>query len=132
VINFTFLDLWTLLLAYGVAFGLMNDKVPVVPGLLRSLPVLVRHKDGGKLSLLKRKSKREDGELTFFERMLICGYCTGFHAGWIAWLLRVAEAGAFPAKGYHNLAGAFICAMASAAFCYALDASVQWLEENTG
>lgn len=48
-----------LLAAYGLVFGLMNDKFPVVPVVRR---------------------------VAFFDRMFSCAYCAGFHAGWLVWL----------------------------------------------
>ena len=54
-----------LIVAYGICFGLQN-----------------------KLPFLYSRLYREDGEKAhFFDQMLTCSYCTGFHAGWIAWLL---------------------------------------------
>lgn len=96
------LNLWPLLLAaYTITFGLQNDKLPI-------------------LSLRLRK-------LSFFEKMFECPYCTGFHAGWIVWVLSVAAQG-LPAEGWHNVASVILTALASAAFCYALDVTLQFLE----
>ena len=49
-----------LLASYGLVFGLMNDKFPVVPGIRR---------------------------VAFFDRLFSCAYCAGFHAGWVMWLV---------------------------------------------
>lgn len=100
--------------AYGVCFGLMNDKAPLVP-LLRKLP-LFPDKDGK----------------TFFTRMFVCPYCTGFHAGWVAWLFM-----RFPSYlGLGNLdpfvvAGDLVAhAFAASAFCYIADIVAQRVEEG--
>jgi len=99
--------------AYGVCFGLMNDKAPLVPS-LRRLP-LFPDKDGK----------------TFFARMFACPYCTGFHAGWIVWLLLrlpyhlASENPDLLAVGGEVLAHAF----AASAFCYVADIVAQWVEE---
>lgn len=100
--------------AYGVCFGLMNDKAPLVP-LLRKLP-LFPDKDGK----------------TFFTRMLVCPYCTGFHAGWVIWLFM-----RFPSHlGSGNLdpfvvAGDLVAhAFAASAFCYIADIVAQRVEEG--
>ena len=58
-----------LIAAYGVCFGLMNEKVAILNRVLYALPLF----------------RREDGN--FFRRMFRCSYCTGFHAGWMVWLL---------------------------------------------
>lgn len=97
--------------AYGICFGVMNDKAPLLPA-LRSLP-LFPDKDGR----------------TFFTRMFACPYCTGFHAGWSAWLLLrlpdiLAGAGTWPVVVGDLLVHAF----AASAFCYVADTAAQWLE----
>jgi hypothetical protein len=100
-----------LLAAYGVCFGVMNDKAPLVPA-LRRLP-LFPDKDGR----------------TFFTRMFLCPYCTGFHAGWAVWLLLrlpdiLVGGGAWP-----TLVGSLLVhAFAASAFCYLADTAAQWLE----
>lgn len=105
--------LWTLLLAsYGLCFGLMNDKTKMLTDLLKRLPVF----------------RDEDGE-NWFERMLRCPYCVGFHTGWMVWVLGVLPslvlAGTLePSHGGEVVAFAF----ASSAFCYAVDTIIQWFE----
>jgi hypothetical protein len=103
-----------LLVAYGVAFGLMNDKTPL-SAWLRNL----------------KFGTDEDGH-TFFTRMLSCPYCTGFHAGWMAWLavylpdyLHGAVAPSAAIAG-HVLVAAF----AASAWCYFVDTAAQWLEDS--
>ena len=59
--------------AYGICFGLMNRKLPGFSEWLISRQIRV-------------EGEGED-KTTFFGRMLVCPYCTGFHAGWMAWLL---------------------------------------------
>ena len=49
--------LTSLLLCYGVCFGLMN-KVPFL-----------------------------HGRSAFLDKMLKCSYCTGFHSGYISWFM---------------------------------------------
>ena len=92
--------------AYGICFGLMNGKAkPLTNILLR---------------------------WDFFRRMLVCAYCTGFHSGWLAWLLvrfpsyaaKTANHGLWLSGGAEFLATAF----ASAAMCYLLDTAAQWAE----
>jgi len=84
-----------LLFAYGIAFGLMN-KLPMF--VYEKLP-------------------------QFFNRLLSCAYCTGFHAGWIAYLLL---------WGAHPHWVAFLgWALASAAFSYIIDGVGRWLEGHT-
>ncbi len=89
-----------LLLAYGLCFGLQNKVEPL------------------------RSPEWPLG--AFFTRMLDCSYCTGFHAGWLAWALtrlfhglELTVAGVSPVLAW---------AFASSAFCYLVDASSQMVE----
>ena len=97
----------TLLAAYGLVFTLMNDKAWV-------------------LSKLRF--------FDFFDRMFDCAFCTGFHAGWLFWFIRVGIGGQFPVGGggLHFLVGNVLAALlfsfASAAFCYGTDKAIMWLE----
>ena len=98
--------------AYGVCFGLMNDKAPFLP-LLRKLP-LFPDKDGQ----------------TFFSRMFGCPYCTGFHAGWLVWAVtRLQEHLAMETGWVLTLGDALAHAFAASAFCYVADIVAQWVEE---
>jgi hypothetical protein len=96
-----------LLASYGICFGLMNDKIKWVTFPLRKIP------------LLKREGR------TWFDRMLICPYCTGFHTGWMVWLGASLPINGF---GVPDFLGVLLFAFASSTFCYALDAVVQWFE----
>lgn len=101
--------------AYGLCFGLMNDKAPLVP-LLRRLPLF------------------PDAEgRTFFSRMLACSYCSGFHAGWFTWLLLCLPG--HIAVGKYDLfvlGGEFLAhAFAASAFCYLADTVSQWVEGHS-
>jgi len=84
-----------LLLAYGLAFGMMN-KLPVA--IYDRLP-------------------------SFFNRLLSCAYCTGFHAGWMIYLL----------LWWDSIYWVSIVAwaLASAAFSYLADGAIRWLEGHT-
>lgn len=92
-----------LLLAYGLAFGLMN-KVDVL-----------------------RSEKWPLG--AFFDRMLSCSYCTGFHAGWLAWALTRIVHG-LPHTAQDALTP-ILWAFASSAFCFLVDAASQAVESAT-
>jgi len=108
----SYLDIYTLIAAFGLCFGLMNDKARWLTNPLR--------------------------KIKFFDKMLNCPYCTGFHCGWMVWLGRVAEAGTWPvsvSEAAHlyvgiggNVLAALLCGFASAVFCYTLDTTTQWLE----
>jgi hypothetical protein len=84
-----------LLFAYGLAFGAMN-KLP--DGLYSRLPKVLW-------------------------RLLSCAYCTGFHTGWVVYLIAGPDAGwqAVPAWAF-----------ASAAFSYVADAGMQAVEQRAG
>lgn len=84
-----------LLLAYGLCFGAMN-----------------------KVDFFHGKSK-------FTDSLLKCSYCTGFHSGWIAYVLTSVF------RGFHgelSVAYALSWALASAVFCYAADTVLQLAE----
>ena len=92
--------------AYGLCFGLMNGKAKWLTD------VLVR--------------------FDFFRRMLVCAYCTGFHSGWLAWLLVRFPTYASKTWNHGNVLSAgtevLATAYASAAICYLLDTAAQWAE----
>lgn len=67
-------------------------------------------------------------KVKFFDRMLSCSYCTGFHSGWVSFVLLQA-AHSFPVKMFPDFALMFFAwAFCSAAFCYAADMALQWVE----
>lgn len=94
-----------LLAAYGLCFGLMQDKVPLLTESLRRLPLV-----GG-----------------FFTRLLDCAYCTGFHCGWVVFLLEEFRTGTKP-TWYVDM---ILFSFASATFCYMADVGMLWLERDT-
>jgi hypothetical protein len=89
------LSLVYLVLCFGIGFGLQN-KVPFLYG----------------------KSK-------FVDDMLACSYCTGFHAGWISWLITRPIEGL--GDGWY--VAPFVWGFASAATCYTLDVATQLMEK---
>jgi len=103
------MNLTYLLVSYGICFGIQNK----VPSLRKIHPIA--------------------------EAMISCTYCLGTHTGWMTWLLAWAVSGSFPAavdgalapSGWAVLASVAVWSMASAAFCYAMDALVQWLENHS-
>ena len=102
-----------LLLAYALCFGIQN-----------------------KLPFLYSSDYRETGVATRpTDRLLHCTYCTGFHCGWVAWLIAWWVEGKLPdaiVSGWAVPASILIWTFTSAAFCYIADALVRWLEANTG
>lgn len=60
-------------------------------------------------------------KLSWLDSMLKCTYCTGFHGGWLAYLLAKA-----PKVDLQEL---LLFAFSSAIFSYALDELVKYLEE---
>ena len=108
------------LMAFGLTFGLQNNKARFLTDRLKALRFRV-------------KTDEDGAETTFFQRMLVCPYCTGFHAGWIAWLFVM-----LPERAAHTFlvervaAGVAECiaaAFASAAFCYLADTLAQLAED---
>lgn len=99
-----------LLAAYGLCFGLMNDKAKVLTDQLKKIPLFQTEKG------------------TFFERMFICAYCTGFHCGWMVYLLSVLHTGIRVSSKTDYIVEGLTMSFASAIFCYAVDVIVQWFE----
>ena len=94
---------YSLLLAYGLAFGFQNK-----------LPFL-------------------DGKSNFLDALLKCTYCTGFHCGWMSWFLTWGVTGKPPVEWgvAPTLASLLLWSFASAAACYVVDTAVRWCEANT-
>jgi hypothetical protein len=61
------------------------------------------------------------GKVAIVDRLLACSYCTGFHAGWISYLLW-----SLPQFNPQHMIG---MAFASAIFSYAMDELTKYLEE---
>jgi hypothetical protein len=89
-----------LLAAYGITFTLLQGKLPGLTHFLSSL------------SLGAREGSH------FFERMFECAFCTGFHAGWVVYLM----------VGGRSFSDAVVFAFGSAAFCYLCDLLLLMLE----
>lgn len=89
------------LVAYGLCFGFQN-----------------------KLPFLHNQSE-------FTDKLLACSYCTGFWCGIITYGLFWFGNGGFPIFHYSLLIQALCWGFASAALCYILDTTVQYLEANT-
>lgn len=101
-----------LLAAYGACFGLMNDKAKWLTDLAKRLPLF-----------------RDDEGQTLFARMLHCPYCTGFHTGWMIWLVGVLPEHLLAGTLDASLVGSGVAfAFASSAFCYGADTVIQWFE----
>jgi hypothetical protein len=66
------------------------------------------------------------GKSEFTDKLLKCSYCTGFHAGWISFLLSLPLNG--PVGFLGLLSGMVVWGFASAASCYILDTLTQYLE----
>ncbi len=98
-----------LLSAYGVCFGFMYKAGFISRGLI-ALPIAV-----------------DDKGNSFFARMLVCPYCTGFHAGWMVWFISdfKPDLEVLPA-----LKAVLLFSMASSAFCYFIDSAIQSMEKN--
>lgn len=69
------------------------------------------------------------GKLDIIDRMLHCTFCTGFHSGWIGWLLIwAAEKGTLPPWS-GNTPLVLVCwCFASATVCYTIDTLVSCAE----
>ena len=65
----------------------------------------------------------------FFDQMLSCSYCTGFHAGWLGWLV-INALQSLP-KTFSEGATVVAWAFSSAIFCYFADTLSQFIESRT-
>lgn len=65
--------------------------------------------------------------IAFMKKMLDCVYCTGFHTGWMTYLM------VEPYKSIETFdyLSCILTALASAAFCYTLDTLIIYLEYKT-
>ena len=106
------------LMSYGLCFGLMNGKARILTDRLLRIPFLM-----------------QDDGMNFFARMLICPYCTGFHTGWISWLLLRGphhyNQVTTPLHVVSAVTELIAVAYASSAVCYLLDTAAQWLEDSS-
>ena len=88
--------LYSLLIAYAVTFGIQN-----------------------KLLFLRNRH-------TFLDHMLVCTYCTGFHAGWVTYILWVQPDSILNMGQYILPLLGF--SLASSAFSYGLDTLIRLME----
>lgn len=71
---------------------------------------------------LQHKIKFLHKKIDILDHMLMCTYCTGFHGGWIAYLLF-----SIPDPDPQH---ALMFAFSSAIFSYALDEGIKYLEDS--
>jgi len=97
--------IYLLIVSYGITFGLQH-KIPTKL-----------------LSLIQEKIK-------WVSSLLACSYCTGFHAGWMTWLLfAIAQADLLDQTiKFGMFIDMTLFAFASAGFSYLMDVLTQWLE----
>lgn len=97
-----FPDLMLLVFAFAVCFGIQH-KVPFLHG---------------KFDLL--------------DKMLECTYCTGFHAGWIVWVMTWGASASVPADTFLlNFYSVISWSFISSIFCYCADTLLKWVEFNS-
>lgn len=92
------MDAITLLVAFGVGFGLQH-KLPFLRGRFQLL-----------------------------DSLLDCSFCTGFHSGWLTWVLAWSSTGQLPAEGWRIPGSCLTWALASAGFFVLADAVLSRLE----
>jgi hypothetical protein len=65
----------------------------------------------------------------FFDKMLNCSYCTGFHAGWLMFLLSSAPSLSLMVNlPVYTAINSVLWGLASSAFCYLADTVSQTAE----
>ena len=87
-----------LIAAYGLTFGIQH-----------------------KANFMRSKS-------TFLDAMITCTYCTGFHAGWVTWLLWKVDSVINGSVWGFELFGMLLFAMASSGFSYFVDTAIRLME----
>tara|TARA_A100001015_G_C14952702_1_gene697407 strand:- start:995 stop:1339 length:345 start_codon:yes stop_codon:yes gene_type:complete len=87
-----------LIAAYGITFGMQNKAL-----------------------FLRDKH-------SFLDAMLHCTYCTGFHAGWLTWLIWKIDSVINGSVWGFELLGMLLFAMASSGFSYFIDTAVRLME----
>jgi len=91
-----------LLVAYGITFGMQH-----------------------KATFLRGKNE-------WLDKMLVCTYCTGFHAGWITWLgwkLKMIFENPMNVTGI-TFIEMVLFALGSAAFSYFIDTAIRLMESH--
>ena len=68
------------------------------------------------------------GKTDFTDKLLACTYCTGFHAGWITYLLNQGSSCLQNGKFDVNLLDLVLFAFASSIFAYVSDTLVRVME----
>lgn len=91
------MTMFELLACYGLTFGLMNKTL-----------------------WLQNRSQ-------FASSLLSCSYCTGFHSGWMIYIL--TSLNEKDIKDVNVLSDLIVYSFASACFCYVLDVVAQRLED---
>lgn len=70
------------------------------------------------------------GKSAFFDKMFECSFCTGFHCGWISWLLHTFALNGVVLSKWEDVLSAILFGFASACTCYLLDTLSQVMEAN--
>ena len=89
------LSLFDLLLMYGLTFGIMN-KIPQI-----------------------------HNRAALLDSLFTCSYCTGFHVGWMLYLVNI-----YSTQNQLNLISLICWGFISSAWCYIADTFVEYLENN--
>lgn len=74
---------------------------------------------------LQHKLKFLHGKVDWIDKMFECTFCTGFHAGWISYVLFHIDT-----PQQIDLNKLLLFAFASSAFCYALDEFIKSIERS--
>jgi hypothetical protein len=67
--------------------------------------------------------------IAFFDAMLSCSFCTGFHVGWIIFIAELVVRDA-PVQGLKQVIVGFGWAFGSALACYIFDLGLKLLEKE--
>jgi hypothetical protein len=106
-----------ILAAYALTFAVQNDKI------------------WGICHLIQRCTESESRVAHWVIDLVNCTFCTGFHAGWIVWLLGLMVWTPPLETGLDLLQEAvrlFLMGLVSSAACYAMDEAVATLEHVRG
>lgn len=67
--------------------------------------------------------------IAFFDAMLSCSFCTGFHVGWLVFIAELVMRDV-PVEGLKQVISGFAWAFGSALSCYILDTAMKIIEKE--
>lgn len=125
-----------LVAAYGLAFALQNDKLPIVRILARAARAAAPVVELDEATGAPIHAPGSPGWAVLVCEGLRCTWCVGFHAGWSVWLAArgaaLLDGAAWPCPGELPAEGVALAvfALAAASAGYAADELIAALERS--